>query len=64
MADISRETYERNGIQTIADNDGILYLNDKHIEEGLDHKNAHEIASKYHLDHRKHRYELVDKPKK
>ena len=64
MAEISRETYERNGIQTIVDNDGILYLNDKHIEERLDHKNAHEIASKYHLDHRKHRFELVDKPKK
>ena len=33
MVDISRETYERNGIETIVDNDGILWLNEKHIEE-------------------------------
>ena len=30
--------YERNGIETIADNDGIMWLNEKHLEEGLDHK--------------------------
>ena len=29
MVDISRETYERNGIETIADNDGISWLNEK-----------------------------------
>ena len=39
IIDISRETYERNDIETIADNDGILQLSEKHIEEGLDHKN-------------------------
>ena len=64
MVDISRKTYERNGIKTIADNDGILWLNEKHIEEGLDHKNLQEITIKYHSDHRKHRYELVEEPKK
>ena len=37
MVDISRRTYERNGIKTIADNNGILWLNETHIE-GLDHK--------------------------
>ena len=31
---MSRETYERNGKETIVDNDGILWLNEKHIEEG------------------------------
>ena len=39
MTDISRKTYERNGIETIVDNDGILWLNEKHIEERLDSKN-------------------------
>ena len=39
MVDISRKTYGKNGIETIADNDGILWLNEKHIEKGLDHKN-------------------------
>ena len=31
--------YERNGVETIVDSDGILRLNKKHIEEGLNHKN-------------------------
>ena len=29
--------YERNGIETIVDNVGILWLNEKHIEDGLGH---------------------------
>ena len=32
----------------------MLWLNEKHIEE----------VSKYHSDHREHRYELVNEPKK
>ena len=28
----------------------------KHIEEGLDHKNLRENATKFNLNHRKHRY--------
>ena len=44
MVDISRETYERNGMETIVDNDGILWLNEKHLEEGLDHENLREIT--------------------
>ena len=28
MADISRKKYERNGIETTVDNDGILWLNE------------------------------------
>ena len=32
MVDISRETYLRNITETIVDNDGILWLNEKHIE--------------------------------
>ena len=38
MVDVSRRAYERNGIKAIVDNDEILWLNDRHIEEGLDHK--------------------------
>ena len=33
IVDISRKTYERNGLETIADNDGILWFNEKRIEE-------------------------------
>ena len=64
MVDISRKKYERNGTETIADNYGILWLNEKHIEEGLDYKKLREITTKYNSNHRKHKYELVEEPKK
>ena len=63
MADISRKIYERNAIEIIVDNDGILWLNEKHVEEGVDHKNLREITIKYRSYHRKHRYELAEEPK-
>ena len=63
MVNISRELSERNAIEAILDNDGILQLNEKHIEEGLDHKHLWEIAIKNHSDHRKHRYELLSELK-
>ena len=61
MVDIRRETYERNGI--VVDNDEILRLNEKHIEEGLDPETLQEITIKHHSDHRKNRYELVEELK-
>ena len=64
MVDISRRTFERNGKEKIVDNDGILWLNEKHLEEKLDHKRFQEITIKYHSDHRNYRYELVKEPKK
>ena len=64
MVDISRKTYGRNVIETIVDNDRILWSNEKHIDEGLDHKILQQITTKYHPDHRKHRYGLVKEPKK
>ena len=39
MVDTSRKTYQRNGIEAIIDNVGILWLNEKHIKEQLDQKN-------------------------
>ena len=54
----------KNGTKIIADNDGILWSNEKQMEQGLEHKNLWEITTKYHLSHKKHRYELVDEPKK
>ena len=47
MVDISRETYERNGIEAIVDNDGILRLNKKHIKEQFDHEHMRIIRLKY-----------------
>ena len=51
--DISRKTYRKNSIETIVDE--ILRLNEKHMKEGLDHKNLWEIITKYKLE---------EKPKK
>ena len=59
MVDTSRKTNEENGMKTVVDNDGILWSNEKHIQEGLDHKNLREITTKYNSNHRKHRYKLV-----
>ena len=46
--------------------DGIdmLSSNEKHIEQKLGHNNLLAIANKYDPVCKKHRYELVDKPKK
>ena len=41
-----------------------MWLNEKHIEGGLDHQILREITTKYNSNHRKHRYELVEEPKK
>ena len=60
MADVSRETYVKNEIETIIDNGWILWLNKNHIEQGLKFVLNY---IKNHSDHRKHTYELVDKPK-
>ena len=64
MVDISKETCENNDIEVIVDGIGTLWLNEKHIEEKLGHKNLPVITNKYDPVYKKHRYELVDKPKK
>ena len=56
---ICAEKHVENGV----DNYEILWLNEKHIKEGLDQKNLGEITIKYHSDHRKHKYEIIDEPK-
>ena len=47
MVNLSRETCERNSIETIVDNDGILPLNEENIDGQLGHKNLQEITIKY-----------------
>ena len=46
----------------MVNNDGILRLNEKHIQE-LNRENLREITIKYHSDHRNNRYEPVEKLK-
>ena len=45
IVDICRKIYERNGIKRAVGNNGILWLNEKHLEEGLDHKSLQEITT-------------------
>ena len=55
IVDISKQTYEKNGIKAIVDNDGILWFNERQFD-GSDHKTLQEITIKYHSDHRRHRH--------
>ena len=64
MVDISSKKNERNGIEIIVDNNELLWLNKKHIEEGLDHRDLIEIRANYHFSHRKHRYRVDNKSRK
>ena len=64
MVEINKKTYENNEIEVIVDGIDMLSSNEKHIEQNLGHKNLLAIANKYDPVCKKHRYELVDKPKK
>ena len=63
MVDISKKTHEINDIEVIVDDIDMPWLNEKHIEEKLGHKNLPATTSKYDPVHRKYRYELVIRPK-
>ena len=62
MIDITKETLENNDIEVIIDGVNTLWLNEKHIEEQLGHKNLPAITNKYDKIYKKYRYELVDDP--
>ena len=62
MIGISRKLYQRNGVETVVDSDGILQVNEKNIGKGLHHKTWVSTV-KYPSGHRKHRYEVADEPK-
>ena len=62
LFNITKETLENNGIEVIVDSVNTSWLNEKHIEEQLGHKNLQVITNKYNKIYAKSRYELVDKP--
>ena len=64
MVNINKKTYENNNIEAIVDGIVKLWLNEKHTDEKLGHKNLPLITKKYDQVYKKHRYELVNKPKK
>ena len=60
MVNITKKIYENNDIEVITDNLSRLWLNEKHIEEQLGHKNLSSITNKCDKIYKKHRSELVD----
>ena len=47
MVYISRRAYERSCVEILVNNDGTLWLNEKEIVEGLDHKYLREIRTNH-----------------
>ena len=64
IINITKKTLENNGIEVIVDIVNTLWLNKKNIEEKLGHKNLPVVTNKYDKIYKKHRYELIDKPRK
>ena len=64
MVDISKKALENNVIEVIVDGIGMSWLNEKHIEEKLGHKNLPATTNKYDPIYKKRRYELINRPKK
>ena len=62
MVNFTKEAFENNDIEVIVDSTDTLWLNERHIEKKLSHKNLPAITNKYDEIYKKHRYELVDEP--
>ena len=62
MVNITKETLENNDIEVIVDSVNALWLNERHIEEQLGHKNLPAVTNKYDKIYKKRRYELVYEP--
>ena len=59
-----QKTYENNDIEVTVNGISTLWVNEKHVEGKLGHKNLPVITNKYDPVYKKRRYELVDKPEK
>ena len=64
ITDITKEIWAKSGVEVMADDDGILWLKEKHIKSNLGYSNLPVVANKRDSSYKKHRYELVNKPKK
>ena len=64
VVNITKEMYENNNIEVITDNLNTLWINEKHVEQQLGHKNLRVVTSKYSDEYRKCRYELMNESTK
>ena len=60
MVNVTKEMYEKNGIEVITDNLNRLWLNERHVQKQLGHKNLAAATNKYNEEHKIHRCELID----
>ena len=63
MFSITKETYENNGIEVITDNLNTLWLNERHLQQQLGHKNLRTATNKYGKEYKKCRSELNESKK-
>ena len=64
VVNIDKDTDENNDIEAIVNGIGKLWLNEKHIEGKLGHKNLPVITNKCDQEYIIHRYELINEAKK
>ena len=53
MANITKETYEANDIEVIADEFGKLWLNESHVQKQLGLKNLPALINRYDKEYKK-----------
>ena len=58
MVNITKETYENNGIQVITDKFGKLWLNERHVQQKLGLKKLPALTNQYPKEYKKQRSEL------
>ena len=58
MVNITKETYENNGIQVITDKLGKLWLNERHVQQKLGLKNVPALTNQYPKEYKNQRSEL------
>ena len=63
MVNITKETYENNGIQVITDKNGKLWLNERHVQQKLGLKNLPALTNQYPKEYKKQRSELNESTK-
>ena len=63
MVNITKENYENNGIEVITDELGELWLNERHVQQKLGHKNLPSLTNKYDEKYTKFRSELKESKK-
>ena len=53
IVNITKETYEDNGIEVITDKLGELWLKERHVQQQLEHKNLSALTNKHNEKYKK-----------